>query len=180
MKKTCILLILILSLIPISSLSEKNDIHAIETDLINHTFSENCYGRFYIPSVDINVALYTTVNGDHRSQDIVDAQDSAAYRISHHGGCGFIADHWNQGFINIKNVEIGDYSYVYKRETNDIITYECIYSCYGSNDGDEIYFQYNDEYTCMQKVDWADFVVYTCNGNWTNVYMRFFAQIDND
>lgn len=104
MKKYCTLSILILTLILSFGFAEEDAIHAIETDLVNHTFSENCYGRFYIPSVDTNVALYTTVNGDHRSQDIVDAKDSAAYRISHHDGCGFIADHWNQGFIAIKDV----------------------------------------------------------------------------
>lgn len=134
--------------------------------------SPEAYGRLYIPSVDINVQLYETVNGDHKAQDYVDAQDSAAYRISHKGGCGFIADHYNQGFIKIKKCKVGCYCYIISK--NDIEIYKCMKVISGRNDGNNLYTADGER---LSDIDYADFACYTCDGNWQNVYMVFFKRI---
>lgn len=54
-------------------------------------------GRLVIPSVGVNVALFSGSD-----QAIVDAQDSAAYFSA--GNSMVIGDHWNQGFTKSKAV----------------------------------------------------------------------------
>ena len=133
--------------------------------------SPGAYGRLYIPSVGISVQLYETVNGDHKAQGYVDAWDSAAYRISHKGGCGFIADHYNQGFIDIKNCEVGCFCYIISE--NGVEVFKCVKTTNGRNDGSNLYTADGEK---LSDIDYADFACYTCDGNWQNVYMVFFKR----
>lgn len=126
-------------------------------------------GRLYIPSVYIKVRLFQVKAGDGRAQYVTDAIDSAAYNVSYHGVCGFIADHWNQGFIALKKVTFNDKAYI--KTNNSIKIYKCVKICYGSNNGKNL-TTYNGEE--MGLIHWADFCCYTCDRHWTHVYMCFF------
>lgn len=88
------------------------------------------WGRLFIPSVDIDVALYQTPCTPD-AQPIVDAYDSAAY-INTLDGAVLIADHSNQGFDKIINLKTGDKLYIY-RPDNSIETYICQETCNGKN-----------------------------------------------
>lgn len=88
------------------------------------------WGRLFIPSVDIDVALYQTPCTPD-AQPIVDAYDSAAY-INTLEGAVLIADHSNQGFDKIVNLKAGDKLYIY-RPDNSIETYICQETCNGKN-----------------------------------------------
>ena len=139
----------------------------------NDTAGVYGYGRLYIPSVNVSVSLYETVYGDGRGQDLVDGWDSAAYRISHLGGAGFIGDHWNQGFDNIKKCKVGDFCFI-KRKNGEILTYRCVKTIDGTSDGDDLYTEDGER---LSKIKWADFACYTCNGHWTIVYLVFFKRV---
>lgn len=88
------------------------------------------WGRLFIPSVDIDVALYQTPCTPD-AQPIVDAYDSAAY-INTLDGAVLIADHSNQGFDKIANLKAGDKLYIY-RPDDSIETYVCQETCNGKN-----------------------------------------------
>lgn len=88
------------------------------------------WGRLFIPSVDIDVALYQTPCTSD-AQPIVDAYDSAAY-INTLDGAVLIADHSNQGFDKIANLKAGDKLYIY-RPDDSIETYVCQETCNGKN-----------------------------------------------
>lgn len=88
------------------------------------------WGRLFIPSVDIDVALYQTPCTPD-AQPIVDAYDSAAY-INTLDGAVLIADHSNQGFDKIVNLKAGDKLYIY-RPDDSIETYVCQETCNGKN-----------------------------------------------
>ena len=64
-------------------------------------------GRLVIPSVGVNVALFSGSD-----QAIVDAQDSAVYFSA--GNSMVIGDHWNQGFTKIKSCTVGTKAYIYR------------------------------------------------------------------
>lgn len=130
-------------------------------------------GRLYIPSVDVSVALYDSHVGGSYVQWIVDNWDSAAWCESFKGGCGYIADHWNQGFINIKECNTGDFAYIKTRD--DVRIFECIANTNGYNIEDSIVTYEGED---LRDIDWADFCCYTCNGNWRNIIMVFFKEVE--
>lgn len=170
MTKKIICLILILLIIsPFVSVSA--DFISEKEAILAGTSKMGSYGRFYIPSVKIDVALYLTGQGDS-AQTIVDRVDSAAYNTSFFGGCGFIADHYNQGFIEIKKCKIGCYAYI-KTPDNSLEVYECVDAMSGTNTGDDLLTK---DKVSISEVDWADFCCYTCDGNWRNIYMVFFKK----
>lgn len=89
------------------------------------------YGRLIIPEVGVNVAVfYTEDNFDNEAQVITDAWDSAVY-MPWVGDQAMIADHWTQGFINIKDCREGTRAYI-KRE-DSIEMYVCTEMATGNN-----------------------------------------------
>lgn len=131
-------------------------------------------GRLYIPSINISVRLYAVKshNDGERAQKYTDWSDSAAYCSSFDGGCGYIADHYNQGFISIINCQINCLAYIKTRE--NIFVYRCVKITEGYN---------MEKYLCtkegesLKNINWADICCYTCNGNWKNIYMVFFKHL---
>lgn len=88
------------------------------------------WGRLFIPSVNIDVALYQTPCTPE-AQQIVDAYDSAAYMNTLNGAV-LIGDHSNQGFDKLINVQAGTKMYIYRTD-GSVETYICTETCYGTN-----------------------------------------------
>ena len=82
------------------------------------------YGRLYIPEVGVDVAVYSTSEYNiDCAQAVCDRQDSAAYCANFNGGhISYIADHWNQGFINIKYCQVGTEAFI-KRVIGLLVIY---------------------------------------------------------
>lgn len=134
-------------------------------------------GRFYIPSVDISVRLYSVAShhDGENAQKYTDWHDSAAYCASFDGGCGYIADHWNQGFLDIRDCEIGCRAYI--ETENGIQAYKCVKNTLGHNR--QTYLETNEGESLAQ-IDWADICCYTCRNGWEDIYMVFFKKIADE
>lgn len=107
-------------------------------------------GRLVIPSVGVNVALFSG-----SSQAIVDAQDSAAYFSA--GNAMVIGDHWNQGFTKIKSCTVGTKAYIYRGDSIETLT--CTNVCRGINNDYDILYE---DGTSATTGSWL--LMYTCNG----------------
>lgn len=87
---------------------EKNVVQHIQNAENNVTnIAQN---RLYIPSVDIDVAIYDDGGDAWSRQSIVDKADSACeFNYWTENGCAtVIGDHSNQDFHNLPSVQIGD------------------------------------------------------------------------
>ena len=123
------------------------------------------YGRFQIPDVGVDVACYESAE-----QSVVDAKDSAAYFYA----CGHwvIGDHVNQGFGAIKRCEIGDGA--------QMVTLQGVehYTCVGLIQGHNMGTALTDlDYRPIDDLYPDTLVCYTCNDNWRNVTIVFFAAV---
>ncbi len=131
-------------------------------------------GRLIIPEADINVAVFIHGPGYNAAevrQNVCDAQDSA---ILYNDGVGnVIADHNNQGFINLPQVELGDKAYIVAGDV--IVTLECDLVCDGINTGDGITDTEGNWVTAEE-----DYVFYTCGEDWVNVKIAGFKEVDED
>lgn len=117
-------------------------------------------GRLVIPSVGVNVALFSG-----SSQAIVDAQDSAAYFSA--GNAMVIGDHWNQGFTKIKSCTVGTKAYIYRGDSIETLT--CTNVCRGINNDYDILYE---DGTSATTGSWL--LMYTCNGaNYHDVTITF-------
>ena len=115
------------------------------------------YGRLYIPSADINVALYSS-----NAQAVVDRQDSAAIFSS--DGCEglIIGDHNYDGFSRLFNIGEGTTGYIILADGNTI-NIRCTWFGYGHNAGYITYDNYEPIFTGY------DYLLYTCYDGWQNV-----------
>ena len=120
-------------------------------------------GRFSVPDVGVNVGCYGS-----SAQAVADANDSAAY----FDACGHtvIADHVNQGFGAIKGCTVGDQAQL-TTETGEE-RYVCVGSIQGHNTGKALT---DENYTPIDELYPDTLVCYTCNDNWQNVTIVFFA-----
>ena len=94
------------------------------------------FGRLYLPSVNLNVALYQTeISIGSEAQKIVDNRDSAAYfSVYAHQ---VIADHSHQGFHRIADIPIGERAYI-KKNDSQIVTYKLTQKFEGMNQGSDL------------------------------------------
>lgn len=123
----------------------------------------NYLGRFTVPAAGVDVACY-----ESSAQSVVDARDSAAYFYA----CGhwIIADHVHQGFGAIKGCKAGNTAYL---ETERGRTeYTCVDTIQGHNTGKELT---DGDYQPIDELYPDTLVCYTCNDNWQNVTIVFFA-----
>ena len=131
-------------------------------------------GRLIIPSADINVAVFIHGEGEDAAQirqNVCDAEDSA---ILYSDGVGnIIADHNNQGFINLPLVELGDKAYIVAGDC--IISLECDLVTDGINTGEGITDTENNWVSAEE-----DFTFYTCGEDWVNVKIAGFKEVDED
>ena len=131
-------------------------------------------GRLIIPNADINVAVFIHGEGADAAeirQNVCDADDSA---ILYSDGVGnIIADHNNQGFINLPLVEEGDMAYIVAGDC--IITLECDLVTDGVNTGEGI-TDTEGKWVSAEE----DFTLYTCGEDWVNVKIAGFKEVDED
>lgn len=129
-------------------------------------------GRLIIPNADINVAVFIHGEGADAAeirQNVCDGEDSA---ILYSDGVGnIIADHNNQGFINLPNVKLGDRAYIVAGDC--IITLECDLVTDGINTGNGI----TDTEGNWVSAD-EDFTFYTCGADWINVKIAGFKELE--
>lgn len=120
------------------------------------------YGRLSIPSVGVNVALFTG-----GAQSLVDAPDSAAYFPA--GNSMLIADHWNQGFTKIKKCHVGTQAYIYRGTSIQTLT--CTGVCQGVNSDYDLLYADGSSATMG-----GGTLMYTCNGaNYHDVTITFWS-----
>ena len=120
------------------------------------------YGRLSIPSVGVNVALFTG-----SAQSLVDAPDSAAYFPA--GNSMLIADHWNQGFTKIKGCHVGTRAYIYKGASIQTLT--CTGICQGVNNDYDLLCADGSSATMS-----GNTLMYTCNGaNYHDITITFWS-----
>lgn len=126
-------------------------------------------GRLIIPNVGIDVGLYY-VNWDN-GQRIADRKDSAGWY--HHyltKTSNLIADHSNQEFRTLKNIQVGDRAYILTKDS--IIALTCTWVIDGHNTGD-----YITDADYHSVIDDAEYVCYTCLKGWRNVRVVGFDSI---
>lgn len=131
-------------------------------------------GRLVIPSAGIDVALFIDSQEENVAklrQDICDREDSAAFFTD---GLGMlIADHNNQSFSRLGQVQTGDKAVILRGHS--ILTLQCSLVDDGYNygmgilDGDGYYFTSYEDYVC-----------YTCKEDWNNVLVVCFRVLDED
>lgn len=120
------------------------------------------YGRLSIPSVGVNVALFTG-----SAQSLVDAPDSAAYFPA--GNSMLIADHWNQGFTKIKKCHVGTQAYIYRGTSIQTLT--CTGVCQGVNSDYDLLYADGSSATMG-----GNTLMYTCNGaNYHDITITFWS-----
>ena len=153
----------------VKALLDENEEVWVEKHLRNYMV-----GRLIIPAADINVAVFVHGYGADAAeirQNVCDAEDSA---ILYSDGVGnIIADHNNQGFINLPLVELGDLAYIVAGDC--IITLECDLVTDGINTGNGITDK-DGKWVSAEE----DFTFYTCGEDWINVKIAGFKEVDED
>lgn len=131
-------------------------------------------GRLVAPSAGIDVALFTDGPGADEAeirQNICDQQDSAAFFTD---GLGMlIADHNNQAFSVLNQVQLGDKAVILRGHS--IVTLECSLITDGYNYGKGILDE--DGYYISS---YEDYICYTCKEDWNNVRVVGFSILDED
>lgn len=139
----------------ISKIHLDKDNDGIYDDIANEYF-----GRLYIPELNINVALYYS-----HERFVTDRIDSANIFMVGLGPGYIIADHNNQEFFKLLQVNIGMTGYIVHRYSFSGISHiKCIDVFYGHNTGKALIYE-NGE-SAMNK---AEYTMYTCRQNSYNV-----------
>ena len=129
-------------------------------------------GRLVIPSVGIDVALFNWGKepvGDYSTdkiveivrQEVVDREDSALLYYDDRVG-NIIADHSNQDFSVLSNVQVGDTAYILSGDR--MVTLECGFVSDGVNTG----YGITDKDGGWNHPN-TDYVLYTCLEDWTHI-----------
>lgn len=143
---------------------------------------EGMDGRLMIPSVGINVALFSWINASTAETDpdkivealrqlIVDYEDSALLYNDGYGSV--IADHSNQDFMSLSHVAVGDPAYILAGD--HVVSLRCdlvtdgINTGNGITDADGKNITAGEAYTC-----------YTCLEDWTHICVVGFEITDQD
>lgn len=124
----------------------------------------SCEGRFYIPDVGVNVALY-----DSYAQSVCDKKDSAC--LFNYASQRVIADHKHQGFSAIKKCKPGMIAYISDGER--IERFICTEIIQGHNDG----YLYDADYNDIEDRNPNGITCYTCNDHWRNITIVFFKKL---
>ena len=138
------------------------------------TRREYMAGRLLIPSAEIDVALFLWGEGENEDvmrQNVTDNVDSA---LLYSDGVGvIIADHSNQDFATLPQVQEGDAAYILAGDF--ILTLRCDLTVDGINTGHGITDK--DGYPVSAN---EDFVCYTCGEDWVNIKIVGWKETDED
>lgn len=118
----------------------------------------NFYGRLYIPSVGIDVALY--YGNDQAATDRADSASIFAYGTYDDE---IIADHSNQDFSKLFGVSVGDTGYI-RLSDGGTINIRCAEVFNGHNTGTELT---DSDYNNV--MGQYDYLMYTCRNGWRNI-----------
>jgi len=148
------------------------------SQIYDHYGSE---GRLIIPSVGINVAVEhgSVIEAEgNNAQSICNMQDTAVWftpyrHYSERGTTDCIADHKNQGFNGLYDVEVGDKAYLL-RPDGSYSTLTCIRTCPNGHNTEVDLTDDAEQSCCFSD---CDLFMYTCNpeGWWdiTVTYWNF-------
>lgn len=134
--------------------SNKEDITIDYNEGIYDDMADLYYGRLYIPSLNLNVALYY---GHY--QYITDREDSANIFFFGNDDGYTIADHNYQEFSKLFNIKIGTRGYIKNKYLGEIHI-ECVDVFNGYNNGSFIV----DE-NGINAMNRTDYMMYTCHYN---------------
>lgn len=125
------------------------------------------YGTLHIPAADIEVRLYRS-----NMQAVADAKNSAA--MFRRDGSWIIADHNNQEFNTLPDVEPEDMAWI-DREDGKTVLLVCTDVFYGKNTGHEITDL--DGRNVMRDYD---YLMYTCRKGkgWRNVVVTQWVEVE--
>ena len=124
----------------------------------NADMSSLYYGRLYIPDANISVGLY--YGGE---QYITDREDSASMFAWKMDPGWTIADHNNQEFAKLFDVQVGTTGYILTN-TGITIKIKCTEIFNGHNTG-----RYIVDENGVNAANRTDYMMYTCIDNWRNV-----------
>ena len=139
-------------------------------------------GRLMIPSVGINVALFSWIDASVSETDpdkiveqvrqlIVDYEDSA---LLYNDGLGsVIADHSNQDFKTLASVQVGDPAYILAGD--HVVSLRCDLVTDGVNTGTGITDKDGKQITADES-----YTCYTCIEDWTHITVVGFQITDQD
>lgn len=141
------------------------DGHAEETCrtvTVRSSIEQGALGRFTIPSVGVDVAVY-----DSSDQAVVDRPDSAG--LFYALGQNLVADHNYQGFDAILACEVGCKAYL--ETADESLELTCTGMDVGTNTGRDIVL---DSGRSIRGMNPGGYTCYTCNENRVRVTVVFF------
>lgn len=131
------------------------------------------YGRLIIPDVGIDVGLNEVTCDEASDQAIVDRKDSAIHVPQEYYPLGeeeCIADHTDQGFCRIRDVEAG-YTKAYVFHTDgSVSTYVCIELMEGHNNISSFTDYAGNDLSGRHT---GGIMMYTCHGCWQNISIAY-------
>ncbi len=162
----------------VKSMQEKND--AVWREMHERDWME---GRLVIPAAGIDVALFNwgaEPVGDYSTdklvevvrQAVVDNEDSALLYYDDTIG-NIIADHSNQDFSALYNVQVGDSAYILSGDR--MVTLRCSFTEDGINTGYGI-----TDADGSWDHDGVDYVCYTCLEDWTHIRIVGFETVNEE
>lgn len=132
-------------------------------------------GRFIIPDVGINVAVFDCNNADLAGeQNAVDAEDSASWFMW--GTEGIIADHNEQGFYRITSA-VPNETVAYIQNGTQFNKYMCVEAGIGKNTQYALLDKNNISF--LNRADGYT-VAYTCYNGWRTIYYTVWAPVETN
>jgi sortase (surface protein transpeptidase) len=137
---------------------------------VKKSLDKGAVGRWSIPDVKVNVAVYASTESAKENNAIVDAKDSAIYMKK---GLGhLIGDHNYQGFNAIKQCKVGTIAYL---DTGDgVKKYICTRVFLGYNEK----YYLADENHVEYKMAVGIIANYTCNDTKGSITIVEFAAVE--
>ena len=151
-----------------SSDNASTDQGDFDTSIPDGKSSGDYYATLSIPDAGIEVKLYyADISGiGWEAQEIVDAEDSAAY--FRYGNPFVIGDHDYQEFKTLTSVKKGQKCYITK-EDGSVLTYKCVKVSEGYNIG----ALYDIDERGLETYPEDYIILYTCDANDMRVWMTF-------
>lgn len=126
-------------------------------------------GRLYIPVASIDVAV--NISNDDDAQLHTDLHDSSAY-MRYSLSKYYIADHSDQAFVGLTQVQEGDIAYLFT--SAGIEAFTCTRMMYGHNIEWGLTNDAGDDIAGDIPLD--GFIAYTCLDSWRNVHITFWER----
>lgn len=130
-------------------------------------------GRLYIPAIEINVGV--SMAEMPYAQVVTDRKDSACWLEWPNSINPVIADHVNQDFAKLSEVQIGDECYVARGD--ELYKYKCTGTMLGRNTE---YDLYDDNGTSIDFYGSDHLAMYTCYNGWRIIFIADWTLVGNE